>query len=483
MARKKKSKDAIPDSPHGSYVEFGADHLRDRLALFKHIVVKRASRKDLASYHFTVRPDGSAIVAGTDLENRLQVKLEIVRRYGQGTVMIDTHALNAMIGSYVEPRVRLHLDDPKKVQVGGLNTKLILPGYDPQKELKATAEGSLTRSGWLIRGDYLATAIEKTRFAVQADESTRYALSGIAMSFPEAGEESMEFVATDGRRLSKYRIPVKPFGTDPARVWRPDKTGGVDPLVFLPLIGNKVVPLALKLAREAGTGAVGIAVIPGEVKNLERDEFHPGSIQVVTRDAVLTAKIAEGRFPRFRDVYPNVAVVAELRLDDASKLGDFVGTAVAATDSEHKGVEMVLAGGCLMMTVESETKGKAVLSLLVPDSNGKATFDLDALMFRQFFDVVGNERLRMRFYGKSQPLVLQAGPNHEFVIMPLTRDESPRVVKPVPVAEPEPEPVADEPGEDDGEEPVILGPEPVPVAPVAVSPDAHVGNGKARRQK
>src|ERR1700738_4888602 len=111
---KKKPRTLTPDDPRGSYVEFDAAHLRDRLALFKHIVVKRAHRKDLASYHFTVKPDGSAIVAGTHLENRLQVKLEIVRRYGYGTVMIDTHALNAMIGSYVEPRVRLHLDDPKK---------------------------------------------------------------------------------------------------------------------------------------------------------------------------------------------------------------------------------------------------------------------------------------------------------------------------------------------------------------------------------
>src|SRR3954466_8756239 len=185
MARKKK----LQEGPYGgAYAEFAADHLRDRLALFKHIVVKRATRKDLASYHFTVKPDGSAIVAATDLENRLQVKLEILQRYGYGTVMIDTHALNALIGSYVEPRVRIHLDDPRKVQVEGLQTKLVLPGYDPAKELKATAEGSLTRSGWMVRGDYLATAIEKTRFAVEKNNSTRYALAGIAISFPESGD-------------------------------------------------------------------------------------------------------------------------------------------------------------------------------------------------------------------------------------------------------------------------------------------------------
>jgi DNA polymerase III sliding clamp (beta) subunit (PCNA family) len=469
MARKKKSHDIVPVGPHGGFVEFGADHLRDRLVLFKHIIVKRAVRKDLASYHFTVKPDGSASVAATDLENRLQVTLKVLNRFGSGTIMVDAHALNALIAGYVEPRVRLHLDDAKEIRVEGLQTKLTLPGYDPQKELKTTAEGSLTSSGWMVRGDYLATAIEKTRFATAADASTRYALSGVALFLPESDRELMEFVATDGRRLSLYRIPVRPHGDKPARVWRPEKVGAVDPTVFVPILGNKVIPLALKLAREAGTDPVGIAVIPGAAKDLAKDEYHPGSIQVVTRHAVLTAKIPDGRFPKYRDVWPTGEVKAELRLDDASKLGDLLGTAVGATDSEHRGVEMVLAGGCLMMTVESGTKGKAVVSLLVPDSDGRGTFDLDALLFRQFFDVAGNEPLRMRFYGKGQPLVLQAGPCHEFVIMPLSRDE-----RTAPGPEKAPGRPQDEPEGGDVEAPVM---------PEAVTPDGHADNGRARPKK
>ena len=187
----------------------------------------------------------------------------------------------------------------------------------------------------------------------------------------------------------------------------------------------------------------------------------------MTRDAVLTAKIAEGRFPRHREVWPTGEVKAELRLDDARTLGDFVGTAVAATDCEHKGVEMVLAGGCLMMTVESGTKGKAVLSLLVPDSEGKATFELDALMFRQFLDAAGNERLRLRFYGAGEPLVLPAGPDYEFVLMPLSRD------KPAPPGRHPGRAAPEDEGEGEGNPPtatrrrpraVVPAPEPAPVA-------------------
>jgi hypothetical protein len=64
--------------------------------------------------------------------------------------MIESHALDAMLGAYHEPRVRIHLDDPKEIRVEGLKTKLKLPGADPAKEWKNTAPGSPTASGFIV---------------------------------------------------------------------------------------------------------------------------------------------------------------------------------------------------------------------------------------------------------------------------------------------------------------------------------------------
>src|SRR6201999_3414114 len=99
---------------------------------------------------------------------------------------------------------------------------------------------------------------------------------------------------------------------DPARVWRPSSEQAASPTEYLPILGNKVLPLALKLAREAGPDAVGLAVIPAGFEDLKKETYGPGTIQVVTRDAVLTAKIAEGRFPRYREVWPTGEAKAEL---------------------------------------------------------------------------------------------------------------------------------------------------------------------------
>ena len=480
MARQKKSANSpSKENPHGGYVEFALEHLRDRLALFKGIIPRRAIRKDCACYHFEVKEGGAATVAGTDLENRLLLTLEVLWHTGVGTVMVEAHALDAMIGSYAEPRLRLHLDHPTKVRVEGLQSKLVLPGADPAKESKATVEGCLTADGWMTRGSDLATALERTRFATDP-ASTRYALSGVALVFPEESDGPVEFVATDGRRLAIYRIAVRRHG-DPPRVWRPRAAQNL----YLPILAGKAIPTAIKLARLVGDQAIGLAVIPGTPKDLEAKAFDPGLVQVVTRDAVLTARVPDGRFPRFRDVWPSVAVKAELRLDDARRLGALLESATGATDSEHKGVEIVLAGGCLMMTVISETRGKAVLSLLVPDSEGRATFDVDALMLRQFFDVVGDSPMRLRFYGANAPIVLTAGPDYDFVQMPLTRDERPAPARPESAATSDDEgggegnPHDGDEG-DDGGAAVVPTPAPEPVAPGAAMPDAHHRNGKAK---
>src|SRR5262249_337326 len=156
-----------------------------------------------------------------DMQIGLRLKLPVVRHTGFGTVMIDTHALDAMLGAYPEATVRIHLDDLTNVRVEGTSVRLKLPGYDPYKEMKLTAPGSLTSSGWIVRADTLESAIRRVRFCTD-DENTRYTLGGIALNFPnDPTGQRMSVVATDGRRLSVVRLPVRAYGKDPARTWKP----------------------------------------------------------------------------------------------------------------------------------------------------------------------------------------------------------------------------------------------------------------------
>jgi hypothetical protein len=126
------------------------------------------------------------------------------------------------------------------------------------------------------------------------------------------------------------------------------------------------------------------------------------------------------------------------------------------------GVELTMAGGCVMIESGSDTKGKTQVSAVGIEMTGRGTVTVDGLMLRQFFDVIGNERLRVKFHGPKAPLVFHAGPDQDFVQMPLTRDNY-TPPKPAPAPEVKAEP-----------------PKPEGTIPVGVTPDAHQGNGEAK---
>src|SRR5262249_22073875 len=106
----------------------------------------------------------------------------------------------------------------------------------------------------------------------------------------------------------------------------------------------------------------------------------------------------------------------------------------------------------------------------------QGTVTLDGLTLRQFFDVIGDERLQAKFYGPKAAMVFHAGPDQDFVLMPLTRDDYKPAPKPAPEAKPAPEPP-----QAGGEGGVTTGPRaPEPPVPVGATPDAHQGNGAAK---
>lgn len=472
MSRKKNANSPSPENPLGGYVEVAHEHLVDRLALLKTVLVRRAHRKDLSTVHVDVKPDGKATIAATDMEISLQLRLDVIRHTGVGRVMIDAYALDAMLGGYPEPRVRIHLDGEAEIRVEGTQARFKLPGADPAKELKLTAPGSLTSSGWMVRADQLVSAILRTRFSADDGTSTRYALGGLALVFPPVGQEFMEIVATDGRRLSLVRLPVRPHGKEPARLWRP-MPKDADPSAGVPVVLNKAVNTLLKIAREAGDSSVGLAVLPGDPIDLDKGTYKDGRIQAVTRDAVLTAKMPEGRYPNFRSVVPTDETKCDFTLKFADKLGALIASATAATDSENKGIEMVMANGVIMLTSQSETKGKSQVSLVDLDMNGRGTATIDGLWLRQFFDVIKDSPLQVKFYGSAAPLVFHAGADHDFILMPLTRDAAP--------AKPAPRPVeAKKPEDDGGGNAKVEEKSPEPPVPTGATPDAHKGNGKAK---
>jgi DNA polymerase-3 subunit beta len=501
MARKKKFKTPIApmDSP---FIEFDHGYLLKRLALFKPILYKRARRKDCASYHFMALPDGKVKVAATRLTVSLLLNLETLRVTGTGTIMIDALALNSLLVGYSEPRFRLHLDDPVQIHAGYIQTKLVVPGYDPAKELKTAVPGSLATSGWIVRGRDFATAL-RTVNGSRDPSATRYALGGVALRLPADEGSPVELIASDGRRLTRYRIAARSHGQEPERTIAPPSASSEQ----LPLLADVAVGLAQKLGTLADDESVGISVLRGPALNLEQTKFGQARIQIVTKDSVLTSDVPEGRFPRYQDVYPQTEPTTVITLDDATRLGTLVTSAQAACDTEHQGIELIAAKGVIMLESGGGIKGKSELCLIDVPMRGPAfTVSLNGMFLKELFQLLGQDRLTIKFFDAKSPVLFECGVWFDQLIMPLTRtnyspppaESEPEPVEgqgadpaPTPEPEPEPEPPAEpkprarrgrkpKPGDDGGNVPAQPTPEPAPITPVAAVAGGHETNGHAR---
>ena len=499
MSKHKKKPSLTDDNPRGGHIEFSVEELTRALALLKGVMLRRAIRKDLASYHFSAAPGGVVTISASDEKTGLQLRVPAMSVTGTGTVMIDAQALNALLGSYREPRVRIHLDEAQtEVRVEGLQAKLKLPAYDPAKEMRSVVPSCIVRSGWFFDADALDQAIALTKGFADED-ATRYALGGLLFGFPEDPADPTEIVSCDGRRLSRVRLRAE-AANNPARLTRPGHEERWT--LGMPVVPLKAIQLTWKLCKLAHGQRVGIAIIPGEPKDLERDKYHPGKIQIVTRDAVLTTEPEPGRFPHYRDVYPTDEVRCEVRLDRASRLADLVGLATATTNSESKGVEVTMAGGCIMMEAESNTRGKSRLSLTELDMTGQGAFAVDALFFRQFLDALGHRPVVIEYRGGDKPLCFSSGVDWDGVLMPLTKDRG--YQPPAPASEPveldnanpdDLDPYGPQ-DEEDGGEPegdsmptrdpdrdgvsATVAAEPEPVVPEAIEPATVKANGHAK---
>ena len=425
MAKKKKKSASFVGHPDGGFIEFGVETLAAALALLKPILLHRATRKDLRSYHFTAWPDGRVTISARDERSRLQLRVDCLQRSGTGTVMIDAHALNAMMNSYGEPRVRIHLDDAKdEVRFEGLAVKCKLPAFDPDLELKTPVPGCTERSGWSIEARDLVEAINMTKGFVDED-SQRYALGGLCLLLPEGDEGPAELVSCDGRRLARVRVHVTAIN-GPKRHTRP--RSGEDRFwsLGLPVIPIKAVLMARRIAQRSENGRMALAVIPGELKDIAREEYEPGQVQIVTPEAVLTADCESGRFPNYVQAMPDDEIRCRVRIDNASRLASLLAVATASTNSESRGVDVVMAGGCIMLNAESNTRGKSQLSLTELEMDGQGTFVADALYFRQVVDCLGSRPLTIDFRKPSVALVFSSGMTWDGLLMPLSRDEEPQ---------------------------------------------------------
>jgi len=235
----------------------------------------------------------------------------------------------------------------------------------------------------------LIRLVDKTRFAISAEE-TRYYLNGMYLhSVVEDGSQKLRAVATDGSRLALADMPA------------PEGAVGL-PGIIVP---RKTIGEARRLLEDAGEN-VQLQISPQKVK------FGFGG-------ASLTSKVIDGNFPDYGRVIPkdNTRSVNV----DAKLFAQAVDRVATISAEKSRSVRLAFESGKVVLTVRNMEAGQAVEELEVDYDGDAFELSFNARFLLDITDQIAGETMELRFGGPNDPaLVLDPADGLvQYILMPL----------------------------------------------------------------
>jgi DNA polymerase-3 subunit beta len=351
-----------------------ASNLKAALAAVKTAVPTRSPKPILQNVRL-----GDGLLTATDLELQIQVELD----WHGDPILLPFARLQAILNAC--PNADEVTITPSgsscTVNVGG--GTWTLPTEDAAEF--PTWEPTDTKPICRLPADQFVRAVRAVSYATDS-ESSRYALGAVLV---EMKDGVVTLVGTDGRRLATYEIDVDQ-ATDDGTTLIPDRA--INAMASLAWNAEWSVQL------EATTSEV-VASIEG---------------------TTVTARLVEGRFPRWRDVFPErdakPSAVAVPELLAATR------QAAIVTSEQSKGVTFAITADGMHLTAQSSEAGQSSVTCPLVDFGQAATVKLDpAFVVDLLRSVDDAEPITIEAAGPGDAVIFRAE-SIASVIMPLATD-------------------------------------------------------------
>ena len=322
------------------------------------------------------------VMTGTDLELRIDVEIG-----WQGPPVLLPHArLLQILQASKADTVRLEVDGTTCVVQCG-SCKWTLPTED-SAEFPAAADETTTPVTRLP-ADQFCRAVRGTVFAADT-ESSRYALGAVLV---EVKDETVSFVATDGRRLcavfAEHDLAVDDSKTlVPARVMQ----------AIAGAAANAGEESAVQLET---TGKAVVATVGG---------------------TTITGQLLQGSFPRWRDVIPK-REATPTRVNHADLLSATRAAAIV-TSEQSKGVTYAFSKDGIWLHGQSAEAGESSVTCEIVEAGDKCSVKLDPVFVTEFLRSLPAESdpvVEVEVVDAQSAVVLRVGDNTG-VIMPMAVD-------------------------------------------------------------
>lgn len=277
-------------------------------------------------------------------------------------------------------------DDPRLTVAAGRSrfNLPVLPAGDFPVMSSDGISGSIS-----VDANDLIRLIDKTRFAISAEE-TRYYLNGLYVhTVIVDGQARLRAVATDGSRLALADMPA------------PQGAAGA-PGVIVP---RKTIAEIRRLLDDAG-------------ESVEL-QISPQKVRLELGGAALTSKVIDGSFPDYSRVIPKDN--ARRVMADARLFAQAVDRVATISAEKSRSVRMAIEAGRVVLTVRNMEAGQAVEELEIDYDGDAFELSFNARYLMDITDQISGEVMEMRFGGSNDPaLVLDPGDaDVQYILMPL----------------------------------------------------------------
>lgn len=237
--------------------------------------------------------------------------------------------------------------------------------------------------------DQFVRAVRAVSYAVDND-SSRYALGSVCLDVERGGNPT--FVGTDGRRLSAVET---------------ENDQDVD--TSLTLVSGHAIRIAAAMA-EGSSDSVQIEASAREVV-------------ISCSGATVTASVVDGKFPRWRDVFPKSGASDPVVIDRAQLL-EATRAAAVVTSEQSKGVDYAFGADSLSLSARSSEYGESRVKCPLEQAGGTDTVRLNPDYVQQYLAGLPRDEeptVQIVTHGPGGAAILTCG-DYRGVIMPLAAD-------------------------------------------------------------
>lgn len=351
------------------------------------VVPARSPKPVLTNVKLEASREGTVILA-TDLEIGIRAAVEGVETESAGAVLLPSGRLAAILRETPAGTVFEIASDGTAASIKAARSEFRLPVEDPLEfpSVATFPEGAC----YELSTPLVRELVRRTVFATD-NESSRYALGGVLV---ELAAGSVIAVGTDGRRLAKMEGPCQVSGGEVAAAQ--------------PIVPARAMTL-LERCLGGADAPVHVAVRDNE-------------ILVRTGGTTISARLVEGRFPRWRDVFPERPDAARVPLVVGPLLGA-VRQAAIVTSEQSKGVDFSFEPGQLVLSGRSAESGESRVELPIDHAGSPVRIKLDPRFVSDFLRVLdGGAALSVEITDPQSACVCRTEDGYGYVIMPLAAD-------------------------------------------------------------